>query len=81
MFNTKRDLSSDKPDIPVGMPTKPFITNPFDNNPYRDQMPTKAMLRPGFGKGGKAAKIQINSHAVLRFPTIEIFQYDVSALS
>ena len=75
----KKDLSSDKPDIPTGFPKYKFISSPFDDNPFRDQMPTKAMNRPGFGKLGKAAKIQINSHAVTSFPTRDVFQYDVSS--
>ena len=75
----KIDLSSDKPDIPTGLPKYKFITNPFDDNQFRDQMPTQAMNRPGFGKLGKAAKIQINSHIVTGFPTRDVFQYDVSS--
>ena len=75
----KIDLSSDKPDIPTGFPKYKFISDPFDDNPFRDQMPTKAMNRPAFGKAGKAAKIQINSHLVTSFPTRDVYQYDVSS--
>lgn len=72
------DLSSDTPDIPVGMPDKPFINTISDTNPFRDQMPTQSMHRIGFGKAGKQAKIQINSHLVKSWPERPVYQYDVS---
>ena len=74
----KQDLSSGKPIIPRWVPGYKFVSPLIDDNQFRDQMPTKAMNRPGFGKLGKAAKIQINSHIITSFPTRDVFQYDVS---
>ena len=78
MSSKSRDLSSDTPDIEVGLPTKPFITNVLADNPFRDQMPSEAMHRPNFGKAGKPAKIQVNSHAVQSWPQKPVYQYDVN---
>lgn len=72
------DLSSDTPDIPVGMPDKPFLNTISDTNPFRDQMPSASMHREGFGKAGKPAKIQVNSHLVKSWPERPVYQYDVS---
>lgn len=41
------------------------------------QMPTEMMSRKGFSKAGKAALIQVNSHVVEQWPTIDVYQYDV----
>ena len=77
-MNPNKDLSSGKPDIPRALRDYKHVSSIIDDNPFRDQMPTKAMNRTGFGKLGKAAKIQINSHIVTGFPTREVYQYDVS---
>ena len=72
------DKSSNTPDIPVGLPTEPMGV-PFEPpNPFRDQMPTTLMSRKEFSKAGKQAIIQVNSHVVEQWPSINIFQYDVS---
>ena len=78
MSSISRDLSSDTPDIETGMPSKPFITDVLADNPFRAEMPSQAMHRTGFGKAGKPAKIQINSHAVQSWPQRPVYQYDVS---
>lgn len=72
------DMSSDTPDIPVGLPEKPFRTTISDTNEFRAQMPSQSMHRAGFGKAGKQAKIQINSHIVKAWPERPVYQYDVS---
>ena len=78
-----RDKSSNTPDIGVGLPTKPMINLIIDPipNPFRDQMPTTLMSRKAFSKAGKPAVIQVNSHIVEQWPTIDIYQYDVSLLN
>ncbi len=76
------DKSSDTPDIGVGLPTKP-TNNPlwdYVPNPFRDQMPTTLMSRKAFSKAGKPAVIQLNSHVVEQWPSIDVSQYDVSLL-
>lgn len=76
-----KDKSSDTPDIGVGMPTKP-TNNPIIDaypNEFRSQMPSTLMTRRKEpSKVGKAAVIQVNSHVVEQWPTIDIYQYDVS---
>lgn len=76
------DKSSDTPDIPTGLPTKPTNTLIIDPipNPFRNQMPTNMMARKEFSKAGKPASIQINSHIIEAWPKINIAQYDVSLL-
>lgn len=77
----KPDLSSDTPDIPTGFPTEPFHhgTDLFGTNHWREQMPTELAKRDGkFGKLGKKAPIEVNSHLVTQYPTKDVFQYDVS---
>ena len=78
MSSNSRDLSSDTPDIAVGLPSKPFVTDLLADNPWREKMPSQSMYRQGFGKAGKAAKIQVNSHAVQSWPQKPVYQYDVS---
>ena len=47
-------------------------------NEYRDQMPTALARRDGnFGKAGKKAMIEVNSHAVLSWPQKDVYQYDI----
>lgn len=80
--STPRDKSSDTPDIGTGVPMKPTnnpVINPYPN-PFRDQMPTTLMGRKAFSRAGKPAVIQLNSHVVEQWPTIDVFQYDVSFL-
>lgn len=78
--SSKPDLSSNTPDIPTGLPTKPYNeTQWFLTNPYREQMPSALSKRDGvFGKLGKKAPIEINSHAIQTWPDKSVFQYDVS---
>lgn len=64
--------------ITSGPSTQAFRANPIDTNPWRDQMSTDLMGRPGWGKLGKPANIAINSHIVRSIPSRSIFQYDVS---
>ncbi len=83
MSSSKRvDKSSDTPDIPTGLHTKPTNNPIWDYviNPFRDQMPTTLMSRKAFSKAGKQAVIQLNSHVVEQWPTIDVSQYDVSLL-
>ncbi|KAK4692655.1 eukaryotic translation initiation factor 2C, partial [Lecanoromycetidae sp. Uapishka_2] len=51
----------------------------FGGNAYgfTHHMPSQSMHRVGFGKAGKPAKIQINSHIVKSWPERPVFQYDV----
>ena len=63
--------------IPSGLPTEAFRSEIIDTNEWRAKMPTEMMQRPGFGKLGKPAQIAINSHVVNKYPTKDIFQYDV----
>ena len=77
-----KDKSSDTPDIPVGLPSRPTnnpIIPPIPNK-YRDQMPATLMSRPAFSKAGKQAQIQVNSHVIEQWPNINVYQYDVSFL-
>lgn len=80
--STPVDKSTSTPDIGVGLPTKPTNNPIIDSypNPFRDQMPTSLMSRKTFSKAGKPAVIQVNSHVVEQWPTIDVFQYDVSLL-
>ena len=75
------DKSSDTPDIGTGMPKPGVIKGEIitGDNPFRKQMPTTMMSRKGFSKAGKPAVIQVNSHIVEQWPTIDVFQYDVSS--
>lgn len=77
---SKPDRSSDTPDIPTGLPTKPFNeVQWFLTNPYREQMPNALSKRDGkFGKLGKKAAIELNSHVVQTWPDKSVYQYDVS---
>ena len=63
--------------VPSGIPEKSLINDPFEANPFRDQMPTNLMLRARFGKLGKPIGLNVNSHIVQDFPTKDVFQYDV----
>ena len=38
----------------------------------------KCIDRPAFSTAGKEAVVAVNSHKVLAFPTVPIYQYDVS---
>ena len=78
MSSNSLDLSSDTPDIEVGLPSKPFVTDLLADNPWREKMSSQSMHRQGFGKAGKAVKIQVNSHAVQSWPQKPVYQYDVS---
>jgi len=78
--SSKPDLSSNTPDIPTGLPTKPFNESQWLlTNPYREKMPSALSKRDGkFGKLGKKATIEVNSHAVQSWPDKSVYQYDVS---
>lgn len=72
-------MSSNTPDIPTGLPTTPFDNTLFGTNHFRNQMPTALSKRNGrYGKLGKKAVIEINSHEVLEWPQKSVYQYDVS---
>ena len=82
MSSSKGDKSSNTPDIPTGLPMEPTnnpIIEPIPNK-FRNQMPTALMSRKGFSKLGKPATIQLNSHIVEQWPTINVCQYSVSLL-
>lgn len=76
-MSSGRDLSSDIPDIPTGLPTKAFRHGLLDTNEFREKMPSQSMLRPGFGKDGKAVPININSHEVAPFSGKNVYQYNI----
>lgn len=44
---------------------------------YQQYQGLKCIDRPGFSTAGKEAVVAINSHKVLKLPTIPIYQYDV----
>ena len=49
------------------------------NNVWHQQYKgLKCIDRPAFSTAGKEAIVAVNSHKVLKLPTIPIFQYDVS---
>lgn len=82
--DNRPDLSTDKIEgRPTGMPKKAFNDVEWmESNPFRNQMPTQLTKRDGkFGKMGKKATIELNSHAVLTWPDKVIYQYDVSGCS
>ena len=65
----------------MSKPEKKLVLNPIDAtaNIFRAQMPTTLSKREGkFGKAGKKALIEINSHIVKDWPTRTVYQYDVS---
>ena len=71
MSSSREEKSSKSSGIPTG------IIDPIPNK-FRNQMPTALMSRKGFSKAGKPATIQLNSYIVEQWPTINVFQYDVS---
>ena len=52
-----------------------------DTNEVKYSLPTELMKRPGYNTSGKAIQTQINSFPIIKYPTITIYQYDVSFLS
>ena len=78
MSSSREDKSSK---TPSGL-SKESMINPIETipNKFRAQMPTALMSRKGFSKAGKPAMIQVNSHIVEQWPTINVFQYSVSLL-
>lgn len=82
MSSSKVDKSSDTPDIGTGLPSEPPKGKWIDDDPnrFREQMPTTMMSRKTFSKAGKPAVIQLNSHVVEQWPTIDVAQFDVSLL-
>lgn len=49
-----------------------------ETNDVKYAMPTALMKRPGYNTSGKAIQTQINSFPILKYPTITVYQYDVS---
>ena len=70
--------ASSAPSASSGLLTEAFRSEIRDTNPWREKMPTPMMQRPAFGKLGKPAAVNVNSHIVTNFPTKHIYQYDVS---
>lgn len=63
---------------PAAKPTRnDFIVD----NTFRDKVPKDLERRPGFNTSGKPAKVQVNSHKILSYPTKPVSQYDVSYLT
>lgn len=63
---------------PAAQPTR----NQFRvDNPYRELVPKDLERRPGFNTSGKPAKVQVNSHKILKYPVKPVSQYDVSYLT
>jgi len=49
-----------------------------DTNEVKYSLPTALMKRPGYNTTGKEIQTQINSFPIIQYPTITIYQYDVS---
>ena len=47
----------------------------FDRSPYGE---TQFKARPGFNDSGKAVQVDVNAFAVTKYPSIKIYQYDVT---
>lgn len=63
---------------PAARPTRnDFIVD----NTFRDKVPKDLERRRGFNTSGKPAKVQLNSHKILSYPTKPVTQYDVSSLT
>lgn len=63
---------------PAAKPTRnDFIVD----NTFRDKVPKDLERRHGFNNSGKPAKVQVNSHKILSYPTKPVSQYDVSYLT
>lgn len=61
---------------PAARPTRnEFIVD----NTFRDKVPKDLERRRGFNTSGKPAKVQLNSHKILSYPTKPVTQYDVSS--
>ena len=50
----------------------------YFTNEYRKKIDVNLKPRGPYGKLGRAAKVNINSHVVQGWPTKDIWQYDVS---
>lgn len=61
-----------------GTPIQPVRQVLTDVNPYRLQVPSQLMRRPGFGRDGKAIQLRLNSHAISNAPNARYYQYAVS---
>ena len=69
--------SSKTPDTKSTAPPSQIIEPTI--NQFREQMPTTLAKRDGkFGKAGKKALVDINSHPITKWPDQTVFQYDVS---
>ncbi|KAI4251669.1 MAG: hypothetical protein L6R42_008287, partial [Xanthoria sp. 1 TBL-2021] len=60
-----------------GTPIQPVRQVLTDVNPYRLQVPSQLMRRPGFGRDGKAIQLRLNSHAISNAPNARYYQYAV----
>lgn len=49
-----------------------------ESNEVQYAVPTTLMKRPGYNTSGKEINTQINSFPIIKYPTITIYQYDVS---
>ncbi|KAL8879499.1 MAG: hypothetical protein Q9198_002897 [Flavoplaca austrocitrina] len=60
-----------------GTPIEPVRQVLTDDNPFRTQVPSQLMRRPGFGSSGKAIPLRLNSHTISNAPDARYYQYDV----
>lgn len=49
-----------------------------DTNAVKYDLPTELMKRPGYNTSGKEMLTSINSFPILKYPTVKVYQYDVS---
>ena len=42
---------------------------------------TEFKKRPGYNNTGKAIQLALNSYPVVKFPSVKVYQYDVSLFS
>lgn len=63
-----------------GTPIEPVRQVLTDDNPFRTQIPSQLMRRPGFGSSGKAIPLRLNSHTISNAPDARYYQYDVSLI-
>ena len=52
-----------------------------ETNDVKYTLPTTLMKRPGYNTSGKEINTQINSFPIIKYPTITVYQYDVSLSS
>ncbi len=49
-----------------------------ETNDVKYAVPTMLIKRPGYNTSGKEIPVFINSFPILSYPTIKVYQYDVS---